>query len=165
MTPAITLEELLAWNDEAATFWNRHLDAHPPLLEMPCGIGGAATVQVFVRHIWGVELRWAQIVAGLPVTSGRGLPEGPLIALFGIHVLATDIYRSLFDRPREFWDEKLALEYDWLPAHLRNASRRKLAAHGLFHGQRHWAQLATLVRAAGSPSQFKGDLLFSPALP
>ena len=40
-------------------------------------------------------------------------------------------------------------------------SRRKVLAHALFHSQRHWAQLATLVRAAGFPSGFRGDLLFS----
>jgi hypothetical protein len=34
-------------------------------------------------------------------------------------------------------------------------------AHMLFHSQRHWAQLATLVRSAGFPSGFKGDILFS----
>jgi uncharacterized damage-inducible protein DinB len=39
-----------------------------------------------------------------------------------------------------------------------------MAAHALFHGQRHWAQLATLVRVAGFPSGFKGDLLLSRAL-
>jgi len=43
-------------------------------------------------------------------------------------------------------------------------SKRKMLAHTLFHSQRHWAQLATLVRAAGFPSGFKGDLLLSSAL-
>ena len=57
MTPAITLEELLAWNHESASFWKAHLEANPALLEFPCGIGGTANVQQFVSHIWGVELR------------------------------------------------------------------------------------------------------------
>jgi hypothetical protein len=39
-----------------------------------------------------------------------------------------------------------------------------VAAHALFHSQRHWAQLATLVRAAGFPSGFFGDILISSAL-
>jgi len=42
MTPAITLEELLAWSDEASNFWKVHLDANPALLEPPCGIGESA---------------------------------------------------------------------------------------------------------------------------
>lgn len=161
MTPAITMEELLAWNDEAAVFWNEHLAANPALLELPCGIGGAATVQQFVRHIWGVELRWAQVVAHQPITTGANVPTGPVVALFGLHVAAMQICRRLLDDPSQDWSETITLPYDWLPQHLRNASRRKLLAHGLFHSQRHWAQLATLVRAAGFPSDFKGDLLFT----
>jgi hypothetical protein len=51
MTPAITLEELLAWNEEVSRFWKVHLDANPALLELPCGIGGNVDVQTFVRHI------------------------------------------------------------------------------------------------------------------
>jgi hypothetical protein len=51
MTPAITLEELLGWNDEVSTFWKAHFDANPALLELPCDIGGTANVQEFVRHI------------------------------------------------------------------------------------------------------------------
>jgi uncharacterized damage-inducible protein DinB len=58
----------------------------------------------------------------------------------------------------------MTLDYPWLPPHARNFSRRKVMAHTLFHSQRHWAQLATLVRAAGFPSGFKGDLLLSSAL-
>ena len=65
MTPAITLEELLAWNQESS-FWKAHLEANPALLELPCGIGGAANVQQFVRHIWGVDLRWSERISGFP---------------------------------------------------------------------------------------------------
>jgi uncharacterized damage-inducible protein DinB len=164
MTPAISLEELLAWNDESAAFWNRHLGANPSLLELPCSIGGAATVQEFVRHIWGVELIWAQRVAGLPRTSWSDMPSDPLVALFGLHVLAVQIWRGLFDDPGWDWNQSLILNYDWLPPHARTSSHRKLAAHTLFHSQRHWAQLATLVRTAGSAADFPGDLIFSPAL-
>lgn len=161
MTPAITLEELLAWNDESAVFWNEHLAANPNLLELPCGIGGAATVQEFIRHIWGVELIWAQQIAGLPRTSGVDMPKGPLVALFGLHVLAAQICRKLIGDPAHDWSATLTLNYDWLPERARTGSHRKFMAHALFHSQRHWAQLATLVREAGFPVDFKGDLLFS----
>ena len=51
MTVGITMEELLAWNNESAGFWKAHLEANPALLELPCGIGGTANVQELVRHI------------------------------------------------------------------------------------------------------------------
>lgn len=164
MTPAITLDELLAWNRESSAFWNAHLAANPALLELPCGIGGAANVQELVRHIWGVELRWAQRIAGLPVLAKEDLPAGPLDAFYALHEQAVRIFRELLDHPAYAWDETMTLDLPWLPPQERTFTRRKLLGHTLFHSQRHWAQLATLVRAAGFPSEFKGDLLFSSAL-
>ena len=75
MTPAITFEELLVWNEESSRFWKAHLERNPALLELPCGIGGAANVQDFVRHIWGVELRWAERLAGVPVKAAKRFPR------------------------------------------------------------------------------------------
>lgn len=164
MTPAITLEELFTWNQESSNFWKAHLDAHPELLALPCGIGGADTVQQFVRHIWGVELRWGQRIAGLPVSPNEEMPDGPLDALFSLHNQAVEVYRKLLDDPAQNWNDAMTLDYPWLPAQARTSSRRKVMGHALFHSQRHWAQLSTLVRTAGYPSGFKGDLLFSSAL-
>jgi uncharacterized damage-inducible protein DinB len=164
MSLAISLEELLAWNQESSKFWKAHLEANPALLELPCGIGGSANVQEFVRHIWGVELVWSQRIAGLPQTDRKDMPAGPLGALFDLHLKAVQIFRTLLDDPAQNWDETQTLKYPWLPPEGLTVSRRKVLAHTLFHSQRHWAQLATLVRAAGFPSGFKGDLLFSSAL-
>jgi uncharacterized damage-inducible protein DinB len=164
MTPAITLEELLVWNLECSDFWKSHLEANPALLELPCDIGGTANVQELVAHIWGVELRWSQRIAGLPATDKKEMPAGPLDAIFGLHVQARDIFRELLHDPAVQWDEPIALDLPWLKPPTRQFSRRKLAGHALFHSQRHWAQLATLVRVAGYPSGFKGDLLFSSGL-
>jgi len=164
MSAGITLDELLAWNDEAAQFWKGHLEANQALLELPCGITGAENVQAFVRHIWGAELRWGQRLAGLAVTDRENLPAGPLEALYGLHIEAMEIMRGLLKGPEESWGQPYVLEFEWIPAEQRAVSRKKVAGHLLFHSQRHWAQLATLVRAAGFPSGFRGDLLFSPAV-
>ena len=164
MTPAITLEELLAWNQESSKFWKEHLDANPALLELPCGIGGTANVLEFAGHIWGVELRWGQRIAGLPQLSRESIPVHSLDALFELHLQAVQVFRALLDDPSLDWEETMTLDYNWLPPQSRTFSRRRVAAHALFHSQRHWAQLATLVRAAGFPSGFKGDLLLSAGL-
>jgi uncharacterized damage-inducible protein DinB len=164
MSTGITLQELLAWNEEASKFWKAHLDSNPHLLDLACGIGGATNVQEFVRHIWGVELRWNQRLASLPVTPREGFPTGPLDALFDLHNQAVQIFTGLLAAPDESWNESYILDMDWVPPEKRTVSRRKVAVHALFHSQRHWAQLATLVRNAGFPSGFQGDLLFSPSL-
>jgi uncharacterized damage-inducible protein DinB len=164
MTAAITLDELLAWSRQSAQFWKALFEAQPALLDLPCSIDNAGSVQELVRHIWVAELRWAQRVAALPVTPREDFPKGPLAALFSVHVLAGEIFQSRLDDQAWDWNETSLMPYDWLPENLRTASRRKMAAHALLHSQRHWAQLATLVRAAGFPTGFQGDLIFSPAL-
>lgn len=164
MSVGISLQELLVWNQASASFWKAYLDDNPHLLELPCDIGGTANVQEFVRHVWGVELRWNQRLAGLPVTAKEQMPAGPLDVLFDLHNQAVEIFRGLLAAPDESWDEPYVLDMDWVPPEARTVSRRKIGLHALLHSERHWAQLATLVRTAGFPSGFKGDLLFSQAL-
>lgn len=164
MRVGISLEELSAWNQESSRFWKAYFDANPSALALSCDIGGAATVQQFVAHIWGVELRWAQRLAGLPVPPKEDSPTGPLDALFDLHTQADAIFLKLLAAPQESWEQTYVLDLSWVPPEARQMSRRKVALHALLHGQRHWAQLATLVRGAGLPSGFRGDLLFSPAL-
>jgi hypothetical protein len=105
-----------------------------------------------------------QRLASLPVTDKKGMPTGPLNALFDLHLNAVDVFRALLDDPDKNWDAPMTLEIPSLPAQSRTVSRRKIGLHALFHSQRHWAQLATLLRTAGYPTEFKGDFLFSLAL-
>jgi uncharacterized damage-inducible protein DinB len=158
---AISMEELLVWNDEASAFWKSHFEANPALLQLPCDIGGTRTVQELVRHIWGVELRWAQRIAGQIPIPREEMPAGPLDALFEMHTRAGGIVQMMLEDPAQDWNAIVPLDIPSLPEDRRKASRRKLMAHMLFHSQRHWAQLATLVRSAGFPSGFYGDILFS----
>lgn len=164
MSEGISLTELLAWNDHAAQHWHRHLDTNPALLQVQCDIGGTANVQEFVRHIWGVELRWSQRLAGLPVIDNEAVPQGPLDVLFNLHRQAVEIFRNLIAAPEKEWKEVYPVEIPQIPEELRRPSRRKVAAHALIHSQRHYAQLATIARQAGFPVPFGGDLLFSPTL-
>jgi uncharacterized damage-inducible protein DinB len=164
MRVGISLEELLAWNEEVSDFWKAHLSANPQLLELTCDIGGTRNVQEFVRHIWGVELRWSQRLAGLPVTTKEEMPAGPLDAIFALHTQAMEIFRGLLTADEVSWSETYTLDLPFIPPEKRTMSRRKIALHALMHGHRHWAQLATLVRAAGFNSGFGGDLLFSGVL-
>jgi uncharacterized damage-inducible protein DinB len=164
MAPAITLKELLAWNEESANFWKAHFDANPALLELPCSIDNSGHVQELVRHIWMAELRWAQCIAGLPMVPRADLPKGPLSTLFEMHEQFAKVLRTLLSDPAHDWDDTIALPYEWIPPELRKASGRKLAGHVLFHSQRHWAQLATHLRTAGFPSGFLGDLIFTSAM-
>ena len=164
MSVGVTMQELLAWNKEAAKFWKAHLEVNPALLEVPCTIGNTGTVQGFVRHVWGAEVRWSDHLAGTHLTAWEEMPAGPLEALYALHERAVAKFDELLAAPEVSWSDSLVMNYQWLPEELRTLSRRKALAHALTHSQRHWAQLATLAREAGFPSEFGGDLLFSSAL-
>ena len=56
------------------------------------------------------------------------------------------------------------IEFPTRSAGMQRATRRKVLAHALLHSIRHWAQVATLARAAGLPPAFAGDILASSAL-
>jgi len=164
VTPAITLEELLAWSCQNSAWWKAHFDANPALLELPCDINRGSTVQQLVRHIWAVDLFWAQRITGLPQLDRQTAPHGPLQVLYELHLEGVRIFRAALEDPAFSWDETLPLDYPWMPPEGRKASRRKLAGHVLLHSQRHWAQLSTLLRTAGHPTGFFGDMLFNSAL-
>lgn len=164
MSIGVSMEELLGWNEESSRFWKAHLDTNPALLELPCGIGGATNVQGLVRHIWGAEMRWARRLADEPEIPWEAMPAGPLEALFDLHLSATEIFKRLLSNPEKNWAALYTFHVDWLPPDKRSLTHRKMLVHALLHGQRHWAQLATLVREAGSPSGFWGDVLFSSSL-
>jgi uncharacterized damage-inducible protein DinB len=80
-----------------------------------------------------------------------------------MHTRAIQNFRSLLDDPSVAWNERI-VHYPWRKPKQPKPTPRKALAHILLHSQRHWAQLATLVRAAGFPSGFIGDLLASSAL-
>jgi hypothetical protein len=163
MSVGISLAELLAWDEETSAFWKNYFEANPAQLQLPCDIGGSKCVQDLLRHNWGTaQLRWAERLAGLPVTPREDMPEGPLDALYAMHLKAAQIFRELLAAPDESWAQPFKI--DWIPSFAKTVSRRKVAGHMLFHGQRHWAQLATLLRTAAAPTAFRGDLLLSQAL-
>jgi uncharacterized damage-inducible protein DinB len=162
MSVAITLEEMLRWSDEVTCKWLQFLGENPAALELPCGIYGTANLMGLVKHIVFVELRHGQRLVGLPVSSYDDLPGDNLERLVEFHKEAVERFKALLADPAQDWAE--VMEFKSLTAGVLRASRRKLLAHTLMHGIRHWAQIATLTRTAGFPSGIGGDLLLSSAL-
>lgn len=159
---AITLEELVGWADESARNWIGFLASQPEVQQLPCAIFNAGTVLGLVRHIFVVEWRYAQHLAGRPVPPYSSFPEGPLETWASLHAETMAQLGVLLSDSSQDWNE--TMEWVTLTAGTVRASRRKMFAHPLLHGIRHWAQLASLVRAAGFPPPFPGDLLVSKAL-
>ena len=120
MSVGITLEELLAWNEEASDFWKAHLDANPALLELPCGIGGTANVQgVRAPHLGsGAALGPAP---GRPAAYGQGRDacRSAGCALRSAPTGRGNLPRHCSPLPSESWDETYVLDFDWVPPETR----------------------------------------------
>ncbi len=157
--PALTAEEVLRWSDETAQHWQKLFMLYPEALEFECDIYGVRTVRGLVRHIVAVEVRYSQRLSGEPVSSYEDIPEASAEVLFGLHRQTLARFRSLLEDVSVNWDE--VLEFTTMSSGTKQATRKRILFHALFHGIRHYAQLATLVRQHGTKAEFSMDFLFS----
>jgi uncharacterized damage-inducible protein DinB len=160
--PGLTLVELLNWNDETTRQWLRFLAETPALQQQPCGIYGTANVLELARHIVFVSLRHSQRLAGLPTSALEDVPADSVPALEELHAETVARLRRMLTDPAQPWDS--LMEFSTLSAGQMQATRRKVVAHALLHGVRHWAQVSTLARATGFSANIAGDLMASSAL-
>jgi uncharacterized damage-inducible protein DinB len=82
------------------------------------------------------------------------------VQLFAIHDKAFgNLHRFLARAKPEDWTVRL--EFPTRTMGTLTGTRRKIFAHTLLHGMRHWAQLATLLRQAGYKQDWQHDFLFT----
>jgi len=160
--PVLTVSELLLWNDETAQRWKALFAAHPGAMDFDCDVYGVANVRGLLRHMFAVETRYAQRLSGESVTPYAEIPDGSAEELFALHDGAMAKYRALLADASVNWEEKL--EFTTVSAGTQSATRKKILIHGLLHGIRHYAQLATLVRRRGVKPDWAMDFLFSGAM-
>ena len=154
--PALTAEEVLAWNVKTAKAWRTLIEAHPEILALPCDVYGVSTVGQLLQHIVAVETRFAQRLAGVPETGYDAIPYASAAEVFGAHDAAMDAYRAELARDID-WDSKM--EFATISMGRGRASRKTLFFHAILHSIRHYAQLATLVRQHGFKPGFHMDYM------
>jgi uncharacterized damage-inducible protein DinB len=162
-TMGIEFATLLRYTDGETRRWHDWLAAQSPaVLEEPMGEGRLGTLRGVLLHIFAVELRYAQRLTDEPVSTYESLPHDSLDAIFGIGVEARrKLAAFLATNP----DLDRELTFETLTAGTRSASVRKIVTHSVIHGIRHWAQVATVLRQRGYPTQWFHDILLSDALP
>ena len=161
VTCAFTYDQLLEYTDGEDARWREWLAAHPEALDVPFAEGRLATVRGVIIHTFAVELRYTQRLVGVDVTSYDD-----------IHVETLDDIFALGDRARSMLRKYLAtmtpgdastvLTFTTLTAGTLTASKHKIASNVFLHGIRHWAQIASVLRAAGFRDQWGHDMLLSP---
>jgi uncharacterized damage-inducible protein DinB len=155
--PILTAEEILAWNEKTAQGWRQLLTNHPELLTQPCDIAGTKTVAELLQHIVAAQLRYAERLAGLPISDYESVQFDSVDSIYATHDRAIAIFQQLVISDIN-WDEQL--EFTTRSRGSLRSNRKTILFHALLHGIRHYAQLATLVRHCGVQPDQPMDYLF-----
>ena len=156
--PVLSANDLLEWSDVTAQRWRELVNESPAVLSIPCDVRGSSTVADLLLHIAAAELRYAEQLSGFAPTDYKHLSSASPEAIFGTHDRAIALYRTLLLQPSYPWNELFTVTTR--SAGELIATRRDVFLHGLLHGIRHYAQLATLARHHGYPPQWQMDFLF-----
>jgi uncharacterized damage-inducible protein DinB len=155
--PALTAEDAIQWIDTTARSWHRLLTENPDLLNLGCDVARTATVGELLQHIVAVELRYAERILGRQETDYREIPFDSADAILQTHERAMALMRQALEAGLD-WDKPL--EFTTRTYGKAQASLKTIFFHSIFHGIRHYAQLATLVRQNGYTVGSPGDYLF-----
>ncbi|WP_420125133.1 DinB family protein [Longimicrobium sp.] len=160
----LELSTLAGYVEHETERWRDWFQAVPPeVLDLPLGPGADGTVRTLVKHIFAVELRYAQRLVGEAVSGYDELADGTVEQLWHIHHTANATRgRYLADASAEALDRVLVSETRKLG---RIESRaHTVLIHSLIHGIRHWAQVAMVLRQHGHGGLWEHDWLLSPAV-
>jgi uncharacterized damage-inducible protein DinB len=163
MPLTISVEKLILWNEETARNFHDFVQANPAIFSLPSDIRSSETIAGTLQHVVYLELRFANLIAGLSKTPLEEIRKDSIEAIHATHTRAIAIVRQLLDDPTFDWSQELTFE---LPDRGRlNATRETFLIHLVMHSIRHYAQLTTLVRQAGFESKWPMDYLFTEARP
>jgi len=163
-TAELSFAEMLDANEHETAKWKNWFEHQPAeLLDLPLSIAMAKNVREFLLHIFAVELRYAERLTGSPVTEYEALPTGSVSELFATGEKARTLFREYFSRATDA-DLATVMDFPTRTAGMVRASKRKMFAHAMLHGVRHWAQLATALREKGHGTDWPHDFLFSDVL-
>jgi uncharacterized damage-inducible protein DinB len=155
--PILAAEEVLAWNEKTAQNWRQLLISHPELLTQPCDIAGTKTVAELLQHIVAVELRYAERLAGLPISEYADVPFDSVESIYATHDRAVVIFQRLLTSDIN-WAE--SVEFPTRTMGQLRSDPKTILFHALLHGIRHYAQLASLARHCGVQPDWPMDYLF-----
>jgi uncharacterized damage-inducible protein DinB len=165
MSHAIDIRDLIGYTTWQRAVWQEWFAQKGPaplaVTTGDHGDGRFPTIGGLIRHIFSSELRYAERIAGLPLTDTTVVATDDSAALFLLGAAGRNGFiRVIETLPGAQWTAPL--EFPLLNATVRSTAR-KVVLHVLTHEIRHWAQVATLLRLQGWMGD-RQDLLFSPVL-
>lgn len=158
MTQGFSLEDMLRYSEEETQRWKQFFTANPELLDLPTDVAGAGTVRGLLIHIFSAELYFANAVQGLQQPDFDALDNQSVDEIFALGDGARGKFRNFLGGAS---DQDIDVK---VPAGPYRPSKRKMIIHAVIHGVRHWAQLATSLRAQGHKQTWQHDFLLSSAM-
>jgi uncharacterized damage-inducible protein DinB len=161
---SIAFSTLAAYVEHETERWRQWFQAAPAeVLDLPLGPGADGTVRSLIKHIFAVELRYAQRLAGEPVSAYEELADGTVEQLWRIHHTANSI-RGLYLAGASGQDLERVLVSETRKLGRIESRAHTVVVHSLIHGIRHWAQIAAVLRQHGHGGLWEHDWLVSPAV-
>jgi uncharacterized damage-inducible protein DinB len=159
----ISFQELVDYTETETHRWRDWLAKQPPeVLALPVGTERTATVRGLIHHVIVVERRYIDRLRGQPVTKYEAVPTDPAVMFRVFDEARADLKAWLATATDD--DMARQIKFDTISAGSFAVSQRKVVAHLLLHGIRHWAQLATALRQQGFATDWMHDILLSQAL-
>ncbi len=163
METGITFQELMHYAEAETRRWFDFFQQHPDALDLEIDIAFAGDIRGLLLHIFAVELRYAKRLLGAAVTPYEQLPAASLDEIFSIGDTARKNIRQYLAQASDA-DLGTVLTFPTRTAGTLSSSKRKIVAHVLLHGIRHWAQVATALRQCGYKQDWPHDFIFTDAL-
>jgi uncharacterized damage-inducible protein DinB len=166
---AISLGELLAYDEHETNRWREWFSKQPPeLLNTKTGIMAMPEgddLRWLLFHIFAVQLRYAQWILNLPLMTREEMIALPRTTLDELFAIGDQARKLLAEFAAKTTIEELAevVEYS-SPKFKMKASKRKCFLQAILHGDRHWAQIAVLVREDGYKTDWTHDFIMSPTM-
>ena len=160
----IEFSTLIGYVEHETERWRTWFQAAPAeVMDLPLGSGADGTIRSLIKHIFAVELRYAQRLAGEPVSDYEQLADGTVEQLWEIHHAARAVLgRYLAGASADALDHVLVSETRKLGR--LEARAHTVVVHSLVHGIRHWAQIAMVLRQHGHGGLWEHDWILSPAV-
>lgn len=157
---ALRYETLLELTSTEQHRWHDWFIEHPTAWVVPFATERMATIGGLVRHIFVVELRYAQRLLDQEVTPWDEFGQTSIEDVFelGDHA-RSQLVHFLTSAPESELDR--VLTFQTLTAGRVTASKHKIASNVFLHGIRHWGQVATVLRQKGFADQWPHDMLLS----
>lgn len=163
---AISLNELLAYDEHEVTRWHEWFKKQPAdILDLPTKVAEGNDLRWLLFHIFAVQLRYAEWILERPSRSREeflAIPRQTVDELFAIGAQARTLLGKFIENTSAE-DLQKVLAYD-SPKFKMSASKRKCFLQAILHGDRHWAQIAVLVREAGHKTDWVHDFIVSPVM-